>query len=86
MPDTKFSNVEVFEVEKAASRSANSPFAARHDDFLDQTPRLSYDLILAEPTPPPPRGKLSFIQGWFDHRTDYSGSTHKEGLRELPGK
>ena len=44
-------------------------------------PGLGYDVILARPTPPPSVGKVSFMRGHFDHRTDCSSTKHKEGLR-----
>src|SRR5215216_60647 len=45
--------------------------------------RICYNLILARPMPPPSVGKVSFMRGHFDHRTNCSSTKHNEGLRSL---
>ncbi|API51112.1 hypothetical protein BMW22_05155 [Rhizobium leguminosarum] len=56
-------------------------FRAEATQAIFARPFLRYDLILAQPTPPPSIGKADFMWGHLN-RTDCSSILHKEGLRK----
>src|SRR3954470_24126306 len=78
-----------------SSRERGSPHGCRVSGCFHRFPatpskvgnassaRIGYNLILARPMPPPSVGKVSFMRGHFDHRTNCSSTKHKEGLRSL---